>query len=73
MFNYNGFATSGVFPADGTPTGVPGLGNYHVAAEVTVLPAAWGTIPAASAVQITVTVTDPAGQLTAVTGFRTNY
>lgn len=73
VFNYNGFATSGVFPADGTPTGVPGLGNYNVAAAVAVLPSAWGTIPAASAVQITVTVTDSAGQLTAATGYRTNY
>ncbi len=73
VFNYNGFATSGVFPADGTLTVVPGLGNYHVAAQVTALPAAWGTIPAASAVQITVSVTDPAGQITSATGYRTNY
>lgn len=73
IFDYNGFATSGVFPADGTLTGVPGLSNYNVAAEVTVLSSAWGTIPAASAAQITVTVTDPAGQITTATGYRTNY
>jgi len=72
VFNYNGFA-SGNFPADGALIVVPGLGNYNVVAAVTALPSAWGTIPAASAVQITVTVTDPAGQVTAATGYRTNY
>lgn len=73
VFNYHGFATSGVFPANGALTGVPGLNNYNVAATVVLLSAAWGSIPAASAAQITVTVTDPAGQVASVTGFRTNY
>ena len=73
IFDYNGFATSGVFPADGTLTVIPGLGNYNVVAGVAVLPSAWGTIPAASAAQITVTVTDPAGITYDVTGYRTAY
>lgn len=71
IFDYNGFATSGVFPADGTLTGVPGLGNYNVAAAVSSV--GLSNIPAASAAQITVTVTDPAGQITNATGYRTAY
>lgn len=69
--NYNGFATTGVFPADGTLTAVPGLGNYSVA--VVVAASALGNIPAASAMQITVTVTDPAGNTYNATGYRTAY
>lgn len=68
--DYNGFATTGIFAVDGV-TAVPNLGNYNVAA--TVSNSALGSIPAASAVLITVTVTDPTGQQTVATGYRTAY
>lgn len=71
IFNYNGFATSGILPADGTATAVSGLSNYQVA--VTVSASALGNILAARAAQITVTVTDPAGQSISLSGYRTNY
>ena len=73
--DYNGFATTGVY----TPgnVAVPGLGNYNLGVAVT--HAAMGAIPAASAVQITVTVTnsqlatnDPLRQ-TVIDGYRTAY
>lgn len=69
--DYNGFATSGVFPADGTLTAVSGLGNYNVAVAVAAV--GLGNIPVASAVKITVTVTDPVGQAATATGYRTAY
>lgn len=68
--DYNGFATTGVLAIDGS-TAVAGLGNYNVSA--TVAPGALGNIPAASAVVITVTVTDPANQTTQATGYRVAY
>lgn len=67
--DYNGFATTGIFTPDNTP--VAGLGNYNLAVSVT--PSALGAIPAASAVLITVTVTDPTSQQTVVQGYRTAY
>jgi MSHA pilin protein MshD len=70
--NYNGFATTGVFPADGTLVAVSGLGQYNVSASVVPL-AAWGNIPAGSAVSITVQVTSPVGSPVIATGYRTHY
>lgn len=73
VYDYNGYSTgaSGIMSADGTTTAVPGLSNYT--ALVTVSSGVLGITPAASAAQITVTVTDPAGQITNATGYRTAY
>ena len=67
--DYNGFATTGVYKFDSTSTLI--LSNYDVA--VTVANSALGAIPAASALMITVTVTDPTNQTIDVTGYRTAY
>ena len=71
VMDYNGFATTGIYPADGSATVVPGLADYDV--SVTVTNTAWDSIPAADAVQITVTVTDPRGQSIQAVGYRVNY
>ena len=69
VLDYNNFATSGVFDIGGTA--VSGLGSYYVA--VSVASHVMGGLPQADAMQITVTVTPPAGSGVAVTGYRTNY
>lgn len=71
VFDYNGFATSGVLPADGTATPIPGLANYNV--NVVVAGTALGAITATSAARITVTVSDPNGGSIVLDGFRTDY
>ena len=77
IFDYNNYTTgvSGIMPADGTTTAVSGLSNYS--ATVAVATSALGNIPAASAAQITVTVTPPGGPEAqtgiVATGYRTNY
>jgi MSHA pilin protein MshD len=73
IFDYGGYTTgaSGILPADGTASAVSGLSNYN--AVVVVTSGVLGILPAASAVQITVTVTDPVGNITTATGYRTNY
>lgn len=70
IFDYNGFATTGVFPADGSAAGVTGLANYNVSVAVTTI--GWVTV-ATDAAQITVTVTDPRGQTIQAVGYRVNY
>jgi MSHA pilin protein MshD len=70
IFDYNGFKTTGVYPADGSATGVTGLGGYNV--SVAVATVAWVAV-ATDAAQITVTVTDPSGQSLQAVGYRTNY
>ena len=73
--DYNGFTTTGIF----TPgnVAVPGLGSYSISPAVSVAAINAGelgaAVPVASAMRITVTVTDPTGQTTQVTGYRTNY
>jgi MSHA pilin protein MshD len=72
--DYNGFTmAAGITDVSGNA--VPGLGSYN--ASVTVADAALGSgaaaIAAGSAVQITVTVTDPLGNPAQVTGYRTAY
>jgi len=52
-------------------TPVSGLTGYSVSAVMDT--SAWDNIPAASTAQITVTVTDPGGQATTATGYRTAY
>ena len=69
IFDYNGFATTGIFPADGSVIGVTGLANYNV--SVTVATVAWVAV-AGDATQITVTVTDPRGQSIQAVGYRVN-
>lgn len=79
ILDYHGYNTgaSGIMPADGTTTEISGL-KYYVAAVSAVLvttPAPdpiFANIPAANTVQITVTVTDPAGQSITLTGYRTS-
>ena len=72
VFNYNGYftttATGGVTDMAG---GSVGLANYNIA-SVTVTNVALGdiTVASASAVMITVTVTDPTGDQLELTGYR---
>jgi len=68
--DYNGFATTGVYPASGV-TQVPGLESYNV--SVAVANAALGSISSGSAVLITVTVTEPNGQSVSASGYRADY
>ncbi|MFI3138317.1 MAG: hypothetical protein QX197_16210 [Methylococcaceae bacterium] len=75
IFDYDGFATLGIFPADGSATGITGLADYNV--SVTIVNTAWVvgaiTIPSADVAQITVTVTEPSGQTIDAVGYRVNY
>ncbi len=70
--NYNGFATTGIFPVSGVAA-IAGLGSYN--ASVVVTNAALGsiTLASASAVLITVTVKDPQGNDIQISGYRTAY
>ena len=70
IFDYDGFATTGIFPADGSATGVAGLAGYNVIATVTTI--AWVTV-ATDAAEIVVTVTDPRGESIQAVGYRVNY
>lgn len=70
VMDYNGFATTGIYPANGT-VAVSGLQNYNVSVAVSAVN--WGNIPSASAVQITVAVTDPMGQAVSAIGYRVAY
>ena len=72
--DYDGFATTGIFPIDSTAL-IPGLSGYNLA--VTVAAAAFGptglTVPAANARLITVTVNGPDGVNVVLAGYRTAY
>ena len=67
--DYNGFATTGIFPVTGGV--IAGLGGYN--ANVAVVNTALGNIAASSAVLITVTVTDPQNNAIQISGYRTAY
>ena len=69
VMDYNNFNTTGIYAIDGTL--VTGLSGYSL--TTTVVPTAFGNIPAASSVLITVTVTDPSGQSIVTSGYRTNH
>ena len=70
VMDYNGFNTTGIYAIDGTL--VAGLSDYVL--TTTVVATALGTIPAASSVLITVTVTDPIkSEAVVASGYRTNY
>lgn len=72
--DYNGFATNGIYPANGSSTVIAGLEDYDVSINVsTPLAANWNNIPAASAARITVTVTMPDGNTIDATGYRVDY
>lgn len=73
VMDYNGFATTGIYPADGSGTGVTGLSAYNVSVAVVKTTTAWGTVAAGDAAQITVTVTDPSGQTLETVSYRVNY
>ena len=70
VMDYNGFATTGVYPANGT-VAVSGLQNYNVSVAVSAVN--WGNISSVSAVQITVAVADPSGQTLEAIGYRVAY
>jgi len=70
VMDYNGFATTGIYSADGSGTGIAGLSNYSV--SVTVTPTAWLAV-ADDTLQITVTVTPPNEQSLQVVGYRMNH
>jgi MSHA pilin protein MshD len=69
--DYDGFnQNAGIYSLTGVAP-ITGLENYT--AGVTVIAAALGDIPAASAVQIDVTVTAPNGEVITATGYRAAY
>jgi len=69
--DYNGFTTGGAGISDLNGVAVPGLGSYN--ASVVIANGAFNGIPAASAVRITVTVTDPETNPIVIDGYRTRY
>jgi len=74
IMDFNGFATTGAFPANGAALAVPGLESYNVSVVVLKpLAADWGNIAAASAARITVTVAGPSGQSIEAVGYRVDY
>jgi MSHA pilin protein MshD len=70
VMDYNGFATTGIYSADGSGTVITGLSDYSV--SVAVVPIAWLAV-ASDTVQITVTVTHPNGQSLQAVGYRMNH
>ncbi len=66
---YNGFTMAGITSINGAA--VSGLGAYS--ASVSAVNQALGTIPATSAVQISVTVTPPSGDAITAVGYRVAY
>ena len=69
--DYNGFTTGGAGISDINGVAVPGLGSYN--AGVVIANEAFNGIAAASAVRITVTVTDPETNPIVIDGYRTAY
>lgn len=69
--DYDGYRTTAGILDFSTNAAVSGVTSYNVNPAVTVVPtaAAWGGIPAGSAVVITVSVTGPGGRID-VTGYR---
>ena len=73
VFNYAGYNTTAGILDFSTNAAVPGLASYNVRPAVAVIAVTpWGglVIPAGSAVAITVSVTDPAGGVVSLTGYR---
>ena len=70
--NYNGFATTGIFPFNGA-TAIADLASYTAGVTIDSTTSPLGTIAAGSAVRITVTVTDPQNNEIKIDGYRTRY
>ena len=72
--DYNGFATSGIFPIDDV-TPIPELAKYKAAVSVvdTTLGPAGGQIPAGSVKLIAVTITGPDNVPIVLSGYRSAY
>jgi MSHA pilin protein MshD len=72
VMDYNGYATSGIYPANGGAA-ISGLENYNVAVAVSGV-GLGGGLSSASAVQITVTVNNLiASQVVEAVGYRVAY
>jgi len=73
--NYNGFSTAGGIKDISGSTTILGNYNFNPAVSVTAINAGelGAAVPAASAVRITVSVTDPTGNVTSLIGYRTAY
>ncbi len=68
--DYNGYATADIYPLGGL-TPAAGLQSYNV--SVAIIPTALGSIAAASAVMINVTVSTPSGEAITASGYRAAY
>jgi hypothetical protein len=68
VLDYNGFATTGIYPADGSATVVSGLSAYSVSVAISSI--TWSGAPA---YQIEVTVTAPNGESLSALGYRVDY
>lgn len=73
--DYNGFATSGIFPIDNATTPIPELAAYNVAVRVvdTALGPVTAPIPGGRVKLITVTVTGPDAVPVVLSGYRSDY
>lgn len=69
VMDYDGLVMNGISDLSGTV--VAGLEDYS--ASVSVSAAAFGGVPASAGWRINVSVTDPAGQMLALDGYRANY
>ena len=69
--DYDGFATTRIYPADGSATAINGLTGYNVNVVVTAI--TWLGISSGDAKQITITVTNPQGIALQAIGYRVNY
>ena len=72
--DYNGFATTGIFPIDGG-SAIPELAGYNAAVSVadTTLGPAGAQIPAGSVKLISVTITGPDNVPVVLSGYRSAY
>jgi MSHA pilin protein MshD len=72
--DYDNFATTGIYPADGSLTGVSGLSNYKVNVSIANAGTDFGIATNTDAVRITVTVKDLSDQIIIdAVGYRVNY
>lgn len=67
--DYDGFSMSGIRSLDNSP--LTGLDRYQ--ASVTVVAAAFGTLPSSAGYRISVTVIDPSGAQIALDAYRADY
>lgn len=77
IYDYGGYSSTGIREFTAANSVIPGLGSYNITALTVTNLSAIGAgtfggtaIPAGSGVEITVTVTDPAGTPVTVTGYR---